>query len=78
MLKSALLFYQKLGAYLLAMGFTLNPYNPCITNKIIRSTPMIVCWHVDDLKISHASKSELQIIIKHLKMIYGNDIKENY
>jgi hypothetical protein len=45
MMKSALLFYRKLVADLRSIGFELNPYDPCITNKIIDSeqvwcTPM--------------------------------------
>ena len=77
MLKSALLFYRKLVANLLAMGFTL-PYDPCVANKTIHGTQMTVCWHMDDLKISHDSKSELQTVINHLKTIYGNDLTENF
>ena len=56
MLKSALLFYQKLVADLTALGFTLNPYDPCITNKTINGTERTVLWHVDDLKY-HISPS---------------------
>jgi len=33
MLKSALLFYKKLVSDLTHMGFTLNPYDPCVANK---------------------------------------------
>ena len=35
-MKSALLFYCKLVANLLAIGFTINPYDPCVANKMIK------------------------------------------
>ncbi len=34
-MKSALLFYQKLVLELKSMGFVVNPYDPCIANKIM-------------------------------------------
>jgi hypothetical protein len=35
MMISALLFYQKLVSELRSMGFTINPYDPCVANKIV-------------------------------------------
>ena len=35
MMKSALLFYQKLVSELRSMGFIINPYDPCVANKIV-------------------------------------------
>ncbi len=53
LLRSALLFYKKLVADLERAGFKLNPYDPCVANKTINGTQMTVCWHMDDLKVSH-------------------------
>jgi hypothetical protein len=36
MMKSALLFNKKLVAKLQDMGFEINPYNPCIANKMVK------------------------------------------
>ena len=33
-IRVALLFCKKLSHYLEAMGFIINPYNPCVENKI--------------------------------------------
>jgi hypothetical protein len=33
MMKSALLFYRKLVADLTSLGYTINPYDPCVANK---------------------------------------------
>ena len=57
LLQAALLFYEKLAADLVADGFKINPYDPCVANKIINGTQMTVIWHVDDLKISHAEST---------------------
>ena len=69
-LKAALLFYQKLLGELEAVGFKLNPYDPCVANKEINGSQMTVCWHVDDLKISHVDKRCVSKIIKYLDGIY--------
>jgi hypothetical protein len=52
-LRSALLLYRKLMADLEGNGFVLNPYDPCVANKEVNGSQMTVCWHVDDLKLSH-------------------------
>jgi hypothetical protein len=52
-IKSALLFYRKLISELKEMGFEVNPYGPCIVNKIVNRSQMTIRWHVDDLMISH-------------------------
>jgi hypothetical protein len=38
MLISALLFYQKLASDLQQYGFTINPYDPCVANKMVMAT----------------------------------------
>ena len=71
LLKSALLFYKKLVSELTEMGFELNPYDPCVANKIVNGTQMTVTWHVDDLKISHKDPAEVTKFILSLGKIYG-------
>jgi hypothetical protein len=53
MMKSALLFNQKLVADIYSIGYVLNPYDPCVTNKMINGQQMTICWHVDDLFLGH-------------------------
>ena len=53
MLQAALLFYKKLRGWLEDSGFEVNPYDPCVANKIVYGSQMTICWHVDDLKVSH-------------------------
>ncbi len=57
MMKSALLFFsRKLVSELQEMGFEISPYNPCVANKTVNGTQMMIRWHVDDLMISHLSQ----------------------
>ena len=72
MLKSALLFYKKLKKDLESEEFTINPYNPCVTNNMINGSQMMIIWDVDDLKISHQDGWDVTKKIKWLGKIYGN------
>ena len=38
------------------LGFKINPYDPCVANRIIEGSQHTICWHVDDVKSSHKSK----------------------
>ena len=53
-------------------GFKVNPYDPCVPNKIINYSQMTVTWNVDDLNISHKDSREVTKIIRHFGDIYGD------
>ena len=55
-MKSALLFYINFFANLKSVGFQLNPYDPCVANKMVYGAQLTVVWHVDDLKLSHVDR----------------------
>ncbi len=59
MMKSALLFYQKLVSELRSMGFIISPYDPCIANKIANRNQLTLQWHIEDLMISHVDVSAI-------------------
>ena len=42
MFKNMLLFYKKLRSDLESIGFEVNPYDPCIANKIINGNQMTI------------------------------------
>ncbi len=71
LLRSALLFYRKLVEDLESNGFKLNPYDPCVANKTVNGKQMNVCWHVDDLKVSHIDPNEVTIFGNWLSKTYG-------
>ena len=74
LLKSALLFYRLLVSDLLKKGFTLNPYDPCVANKMIDGLQMTVIWHVDDLKVSHVVTKEVDEFGDWLTATYGKKV----
>ena len=47
-LLAALIFWKNLSAQLLKWGYELNPYDPCVANKIVNGKQSIILWHVDD------------------------------
>jgi hypothetical protein len=71
LLRSALLFYKKLVADLESVGFKLNPYGPYVASKTINGIQMTVCWHVDDLKVSHIDPHEINNFGDWLSATYG-------
>ena len=53
-------------------GFELNPYAPCMANKMIEGKKMTVLWHVNDLKVSHVEPKEVTKFMEWLESIYGD------
>ena len=53
MLESAIAFYKKLKKDLEDYRFEVNPYDPCVANKMTNGSQHTVIWHVDDLQASH-------------------------
>jgi hypothetical protein len=72
MLRSALLFYRKLVADLEADGFEINPYDPCVANRMVNGLQQTVVWHVDDLKVSHKDPEVNTTFGKWLVEKYGD------
>jgi hypothetical protein len=76
MMKSALLFYRKLVADLASLGFEINPYDPCVANKMILGKQMTICWHVDDLFIGHEDPAVVSHFLRWLAQRYDTDNKK--
>ncbi len=71
LLRSALIFYKKLVADLESIGFKLNPYDPCVANKEVNRTQMMVCWHIDGLEVSLMGPREITRFGDWLSETYG-------
>jgi hypothetical protein len=67
---ASLLYYRKFAKSLTDIHSVINPYDPCVANKIIRGKQMTICWHVDDLKASHVMTKVMDSIIKYLGQEY--------
>ena len=53
-----------------ACGFKINPYKLCVENKMVGGKQLILCWHVDDIKISCVDGNEVSNIILWLESEY--------
>ena len=51
----------------------MNPYDPCVANKLVNGKQLKVTWHVDDLKASHVQEEVIDNFIKWLEAKYGDD-----
>ena len=76
MMKSALLFYQKLVADLTSLGYVTNPYDLCVANKMINGKQMTICWRVDDLTIGHVESSVVSTFLTWLASRYDTADKK--
>jgi hypothetical protein len=74
MLQAALLFYKKLVNDLKTIGFEVNPYDPCVANRMVNGIQHTVTLHVDDVKSSIANPTVSDEFIAWLDKIYGSDI----
>ena len=70
-LQAAMLFWKDLSSKLQEWGFSINPYDWCVANKLINGKQCTVLWHVDDLKISHVDGDVVSDIINKLDKEYG-------
>jgi hypothetical protein len=64
---ASLLYYRKFTEILTSVGFKINPYDPCVANKIVDGMQMTICFHVDDCKLSHHSSRANDNIIDWLR-----------
>ena len=71
-MKAAILFYHKFTKDLEGNGFTINPYNPCVANKMVNKKQLTVTYHVDDLKASHVDSKAVDKFIFWVKKTYGD------
>ena len=50
----------------------MNPYDPCVANKIINGTQITICWHVDDLKVSHKEEDVVTALAVAMGKEFGS------
>ena len=72
MIQSPFLWYSKLKKDLEEYGFVINPYDPCVANKMVNGSNLTVVWHVDDLKISHVQEEPVEDFLKWLNDKYSD------
>ena len=73
-LQAAMLFWKELTKFVITdLGFTINPYDSCVANKIIDGKQCTILWHVDDIKMSHVSQGVLESIMKQIEARFGRE-----
>ena len=73
---AALLFYKKFTNNLKSKGFSMNPYDPCVWNKIVNGRQLTIVFHVDDCKLSHIDSKLLDDTIEWLRRDYESIFKD--
>lgn len=71
-MQAAILWYETFSGCLRQNGFTLNPYDPCVANKMIEGKQCTIVWHVDDNKISHKDPKVVDKVIQMIEDEFGN------
>jgi hypothetical protein len=67
---ASLLYYRKSVKSLMDIDFVINPYDQCVTNKMIEGDQMTICFHVDDCKLSHRKNKVMESMIEYLRQEY--------
>ena len=70
MMFASLLYHRKFTKSLTDVGFKINPYDLCVTNKIIDVQHMTLCYHVDDCKLRQRGSRINYRMIKWLRQEY--------
>lgn len=70
-MESALLWYELCSSVLKGLGFTLNPYDKCVANKVINGKQYTVAFYVDDNKISHEDPKVVTDITNKIEARFG-------
>jgi hypothetical protein len=73
---ASLLYYRKFVKSLTDIDFVINPYDPCVTNKMIEGNQMTICFHVDDCKLSHRKTKVMDSMIEYLRQEYESIFKD--
>jgi len=70
-LTAPILWYKLFAATLLELGFSINEYDACVANKLVRGHQLTVCWYVDDLKVSHIDPEVVTNMIRTIEEKFG-------
>ena len=64
---ASLLYCRKFTNSLKSRGFKMNPYDPCVWNKMVHGKQLTICFHIDDCKLLHMSPKVLDETIEWLR-----------
>ncbi len=67
---AGLLYCRKFSSSLKNRGFMVNPYDPCVWNRVIVGKQMTICFPVNDCKILHLDSKVVDYTIAWLRDEY--------
>ena len=70
-IQSAVLWYDELSSTLEGLGYTKNPHDTCVFNKIREGQIDTILVYVDDLLLTSRSQVELHSVANALRSRYG-------
>ena len=70
-IESAKLWYQEIASTLIKHGFTANPRDVCIFNKMVKQTQITIAVYVDDLMMTSTDKKLVLEMEQILLSTYG-------
>ena len=73
MLQFALLYYKKFKKDIEQIGFKINPYDPCVTNRMINGSQHTIIWNLADIKSSHVDEQVNDDFLHWLQAMYTSD-----
>jgi hypothetical protein len=73
---ASLLYYCKFTRSLKNQGYVMNPYDPCVWNKMIQKKQITICFHVDNCKVLHKLARVIDEAIKWLHRDYKSIFKD--
>ncbi len=54
----------------MSLGFMINPYDPCVTNKNFDGKQLTVCWQMYDLFLGHVDPAGITHFLDWLARSY--------
>ena len=69
-IKSVLLWNNLFSTILEGLGFKINPYDRCVSNKVIEGTQCTIAWYMDENKLSHKNLEVISDIINEVKKMF--------
>ena len=72
--KAAIKAYKKLARYLKSWGLEMNPYDPCVWNKLVDGNQLTLMFHIDDILLMHLLS---QVVTEYIKKLDSRYSKNN-
>ena len=70
-IQSAVLWYEELSSILEDFGYSRNPYDRCVFNKVSDKKTNTILVYVDDLLLTSSKQSDLDMVANALRDRYG-------